>query len=302
MLSYGQITNDRFKSERKVRGLKQMIDVKNVRKSFGGKEVLKGLNISVKKGEIFGLLGPSGAGKTTLINILTGQLSYDGEVKILGGKPEDIKGEKATRIGIMMDSFGIYERFSCYDNLKLFADIYNLPKNRIDETLEAVGLGDDKKTKAAKLSKGMRSRLRLARVFMGNPEIIFLDEPTSGLDPQTAESIRALIKAKSEQGCTIFLTTHDMNEAYSLCDHTALLNEGKIVEYGTPKEICRRYNHRNKIALHLYDGSDLLLENNPDAGIKICELQKAGSIETIHSTEPNLETVFLELTGRKFTA
>lgn len=279
-----------------------MIEVRNVHKSFGGKEVLRGLSISVTKGEIFGLLGPSGAGKTTLINILTGQLAYDGEVRILGGKPEDLKGEKAKKIGIMMDSFGVYERFSCYDNLKIYADIYNIPDEKVRKTLDDVGLGDDKKTKAAKLSKGMLSRLRLARVFMGNPEIIFLDEPTSGLDPQTAESIRALIKAKSEQGCTIFLTTHDMNEAYSICDHTALLNEGKIVEHGTPKEICRRYNHQNKIALHLYDGTDLLLDNNPDAGSKICELQSAGRIETIHSTEPNLETVFLELTGRKFTA
>lgn len=279
-----------------------MINCRNVRKSFSSKEILKGINMDVKKGEIFGLLGPSGAGKTTLIKILTGQLKAEGDISILGMNPQSLKGDDYRKIGIMMDSFGVYERLSCIDNLRTFADIYGIPQDKVLATLEDVGLKDAAKTAAGKLSKGMRGRLQLARVFMQTPDIIFLDEPTSGLDPQTAESIREMISSKKEQGCTIFLTTHDMNEATVLCDHLALLNEGRIVEYGTPEEICRRYNHQNKIAIHLYDGTDITLENDGTGALQIAELLSLKKVETIHSTEPNLETVFLELTGRGFCA
>lgn len=279
-----------------------MINCRNVSKSFSSKKILKGINMDVKKGEIFGLLGPSGAGKTTLIKILTGQLKAEGDISILGINPQSLKGDDYRKIGIMMDSFGVYERLSCIDNLRTFADIYGIPQDKVLATLEDVGLKEAAKTAAGKLSKGMRGRLQLARVFMQTPDIIFLDEPTSGLDPQTAESIRELISSKKEQGCTIFLTTHDMNEAAVLCDHLALLNEGRIVEYGTPEEICRRYNHQNKIAIHLYDGTDITLENDGTGALQIAELLSLKKVETIHSTEPNLETVFLELTGRGFCA
>lgn len=247
-----------------------MINCRNVSKSFSSKKILKGINMDVKKGEIFGLLGPSGAGKTTLIKILTGQLKAEGDISILGINPQSLKGDDYRKIGIMMDSFGVYERLSCIDNLRTFADIYGIPQDKVLATLEDVGLKDAAKTAAGKLSKGMRGRLQLARVFMQTPDIIFLDEPTSGLDPQTAESIRELISSKKEQGCTIFLTTHDMNEAAVLCDYLALLNEGRIVEYGTPEEICRRYNHQNKIAIHLYDGTDITLENDGTGGFADC--------------------------------
>lgn len=279
-----------------------MINCRNVSKSFSSKKILKGINMDVKKGEIFGLLGPSGAGKTTLIKILTGQLKAEGDISILGINPQSLKGDDYRKIGIMMDSFGVYERLSCIDNLRTFADIYGIPQDKVLATLEDVGLKEAAKTAAGKLSKGMRGRLQLARVFMQTPDIIFLDEPTSGLDPQTAESIRELISSKKEQGCTIFLTTHDMNEAAVLCDHLALLNEGRIVEYGTPEEICRRYNHQNKIVIHLYDGTDITLENDGTGALQIAELLSLKKVETIHSTEPNLETVFLELTGRGFCA
>lgn len=279
-----------------------MINCRNVSKSFSSKKILKGINMDVKKGEIFGLLGPSGAGKTTLIKILTGQLKAEGDISILGINPHSLKGDDYRKIGIMMESFGVYERLSCIDNLRTFADIYGIPQDKVLATLEDVGLKDAAKTAAGKLSKGMRGRLQLARVFMQTPDIIFLDEPTSGLDPQTAESIRELISSKKEQGCTIFLTTHDMNEAAVLCDHLALLNEGRIVEYGTPEEICRRYNHQNKIVIHLYDGTDITLENDGTGALQIAELLSLKKVETIHSTEPNLETVFLELTGRGFCA
>jgi ABC-2 type transport system ATP-binding protein len=137
----------------------------------------------------------------------------------------------------MMDQFGVYERLSCIDNLKVFADIYGVPTGKIKRTLEKVGLGDAGNKAASTLSKGMRARLALARVFMHSPKLIFLDEPTSGLDPQTMRQIHKIILEKKKEGCTIFLTTHNMEEAYKLCDRVALLNEGVIVENGAPEEI-----------------------------------------------------------------
>lgn len=277
-----------------------MISCKNVYKSFSGKDVLSGIDLDVEDGEIFGLLGPSGAGKTTLIKILTGQLAFEkGSVTVLGKKAASLTGNDKKNIGIMMDQFGVYERLSCIDNLKIFADIYGIPHDRIKTTLEQVGLKDAGSKPASALSKGMRARLALARVFMHSPKLIFLDEPTSGLDPQTMRQIHRIILDKKKEGCTIFLTTHNMEEAYKLCDRVALLNEGVIVENGTPEEICRKYNHQKTIKLHLSSGDDLQLPHSEESAEEIGRLLAEGKVETIHSSEPTLETVFLELTGRK---
>ena len=223
------------------------ITMQNLSMKFGEKTVLNNINLTIQKGEIFGLLGPSGAGKTTLIKLLTGQLTATSGLATINGTPSgSLNGATQKTFGIMMDNFGVYERFSCLDNLKIFAKIYGIHKDEIYQTLEHVGLKEAIKTPAAKLSKGMKSRLRLARVFMLHPELFFLDEPTSGLDPATAEEIQNLITAERTKGKTIFLTTHNMAEAEKLCNHVALLNEGSIVEYGEPKEICRKYNHQKK--------------------------------------------------------
>lgn len=277
-----------------------MIRVENVHKSYSEKKVLKGIQFDIADGEVFGFLGPSGAGKTTLIKILTGQLGFEaGKVTILDKDVKNLTWDDRKKIGIMMDQFGVYERLSCYDNLKIFAYIYHIPYDTVKKTLQDVGLGKALKTAAFDLSKGMRNRLQLARVFMQNPKIIFLDEPTSGLDPATTKAVHKLIMEKKKEGCTIFLTTHDMTEATKLCDHVALLNEGTIVEYGSPAEICRRYNHQNRLLIHTYDGTDRELANEPASAQELFDLFKEGQVETIHSAEPTLETVFLELTGRK---
>lgn len=282
--------------------MEKSIVISNITKVFGEKTVLDGINLEIGKGEIFGLLGPSGAGKTTLIKILTGQLKAEQGNSIINGvDSQKLTGKDYSGFGIMMDNFGVYERLSCFDNLKIFARIYQIRDEKINEALEAVGLSDARKTAASNLSKGMRSRLRLARVFMINPEILFLDEPTSGLDPATADEIQKMILAEKEKGKTIFLTTHTMTEAEKLCDNIALLNEGKIVEYGSPKEICRRYNHQKKIRIHLTDGTDEEIAHDENAAAVIAELLKNGHAETIHTTEPNLETVFMELTGKELS-
>ena len=203
-----------------------MICCKNVYKSFDGKKVLSGIDLDIPGGRIFGLLGPSGAGKTTLIRILTGQIKADsGSVRILGKDANELSGADKRLIGITMDNFGVYDRLSCADNLKIFADIYKVPRRCIGEALELVGLGDSLKKSASELSKGMRVRLCLARAFMSSPEILFLDEPTSGLDPQTMRQIHKIILDKKNSGCTVFLTTHNMEEAYALCDSVSLLTD-----------------------------------------------------------------------------
>ena len=157
---------------------------------------------------------------------------------------------------------------------------------------------DAYKKPASNLSKGMKARLQLARAFINEPEIIFLDEPTSGLDPQTMRGIHRIILDKKNAGCTVFLTTHNMEEATKLCDKVALLNEGEIVEEGKPEDLCRRYDHQKKIKIHLSDGEDMELDRSETAAEKVSKLLMTGRLETIHSTEPTLESVFLELTGR----
>ena len=283
--------------------MKPIIELSNVAQRFGNKKVLDHITLQINKGEIFGLLGPSGAGKTTLIKILTGQLKQtEGNATLLGKDTSTFSGKDYEHIGIMMDNFGLYERLSCYDNLRFFAEIYGVPKSKITEVLADVGLTNAAKTIVSNLSKGMRSRLLLARVLMRAPDILFLDEPTSGLDPATTQEIHKLIYRQQQKGVTIFLTTHNMSEAEKLCDHIALLNEGNIIEYGTPKEICRRYNHQKKLLIHLTDGTDVELPHEKASGEIIMQYFTTESLETIRSTEPNLETVFIELTGRSFEA
>ena len=276
-----------------------MIKCRELYKSFGSREVLKGIDLDIRKGSIFGLLGPSGAGKTTLIKILTGQIRYDsGTVRVFEKEPDCLSGKDKKKFGIMMDDFGIYERFSCGDNLSVYADIYGVSRDRIKYVLREVGLEDAYKKPASNLSKGMKARLQLARAFIHEPEIIFLDEPTSGLDPQTMRGIHRIILDKKNAGCTVFLTTHNMEEATKLCDKVALLNEGEIVEEGKPEDLCRRYDHQKKIKIHLSDGEDMELDRSETAAEKVSKLLMTGRLETIHSTEPTLESVFLELTGR----
>ena len=280
--------------------MNKSIFAENLTKSFGERKVLDGVSFEVGKGEIFGLLGPSGAGKTTIIKILTGQLKADNGSSVIGGKNSaQLKGADYCGFGIMMDNFGLYERLNCFENLKVFARLYKLPNSSIHKALAEVGLSDAEKTAASKLSKGMKSRLRLARALMTDPEVIFLDETTSGLDPATSTEIQRLILSKKKEGKTIFLTTHNMTEAEKLCDKISLLCDGRIVEHGAPQEICRRYHHQKKLVIHLTDGSDMDIAHDLTSAETVHELLQNGKIDTIHSTEPDLETVFMELTGKE---
>lgn len=273
--------------------MENIITISNLTKSFASKKVLCNVDLCVARGEVFGLLGLSGAGKTTLMNILTGQLKKDsGEVLVFGQPIEELKDERCSRIGIVMEQTGLMDKLSCYQNLSLFADIYNVDKSRIEKLLELVNLLDEKKTIVGKLSKGMRQRLSFARAILHNPQILFLDEPTDGLDPLNSVEIHKLILQLKKQGVTIFLTTHKMDEAMKLCEHVAIIRGGTIVEYGTPSEICAKHNKKNIIKILFKDGSQIEVDNIHSFQTKHFSDKE---IEAIHSCEPNLEEVFIEI-------
>ncbi len=279
--------------------IENMIEINHVTKRFGTHEVLSDVSCTIRKGEIFGLLGPSGAGKTTLIKVLTGQMkSYLGDAFVLGKSADALTDKEYEQIGMVLDDSGLYERLSSYDNLLLFVRLHAVPIERIHEVAEYVQLQDALKTPAGKLSKGMKQRLVLARAILHQPALLFLDEPTSGLDPVTTAKIHELIFELRENGATVFLTTHDMEEATKLCDHIALLNEGTIIEYGSPSEICRKHNKENQIFILKKDGSEVTLPNSSESAEKIAEYFDGNCVLSIHSSEPTLETVFITLTGR----
>ena len=271
-----------------------MITVEKITKRFGNKTALNQIQFNVDKGEIFGFLGPSGAGKTTLINILTGQLKADeGTTQLLGKDTKDLTPEDLARIGLVGDSSGYYEKLSLEKNLIVYAKIYGLPNSRVDEVLEQVRLLESKKTIAEKLSTGMRQRMFLARALLNRPELLFLDEPTSGLDPMTSKKIHRLLEELKAAGTTIFLTTHDMVEATELCDRISLLNQGDLVEIGTPRDIIQKYNKEKRVKVTFNDHSEQVM------AFEDLKDQDMTQVELIHSMEPTLEDIFIQLTGEK---
>ena len=275
------------------------IKMTNIRKSFGDKKVINDVSISIESGELIGFLGPSGAGKTTTIKLLTGQLRQEmGTAEVLGKDTTTLNHESFRQIGIVSDNSGLYETLNAYDNLLVFAKILGVDKRKINEMLERVALKDDAKKIVKKFSRGMKQRLVLARALMHNPKVLFLDEPTSGLDPSTTVEIHKLMMEMKEGGTTFFLTTHDMTEASKLCDRIALFNEGKIIDMGTLDELSQKYNKEKSVKILLTSGENIELGLNRENSAKIAELINDDKIATMHSQEPTLESIFLKLTGR----
>lgn len=271
--------------------MEMLIKADHLSHSFGENRVLEDVSLEIEKGRVIGLLGPSGAGKTTLVNILTGQLTPTAGT---------VKAQKDHLVtGIMMDSFGLYERLTVWDNLKIFADIYHVSGSKIEELLAKTELSNARRTAVGKLSKGMRNRVNFCRALLKDMDILYLDEPTSGLDPATTEKIHELIGLEKTAGTTVFLTTHNMHEAEKLCDSILLLNEGKIIEQGNPGEICMKYNLENTIEVVLENGEKSVFPNSGESADVLARMMREERIVSIHSSEPDLEMVFLYLTGRR---
>ena len=274
-----------------------VIVAKDIRKIFNKAVALDAISFSIEKGQIFGFLGPSGSGKTTTINFLTGQLMADnGQSSILGQDSRKLTSQELGKIGLVGDTSGFYEKISLYNNLLFYSKYYGIDKTTVDNLLKRVGLYDSRKTVAEKLSTGMKQRMLLARALINKPRVLFLDEPTSGLDPATSQTIHSLILELKAAGTAIFLTTHDMNEATLLCDKLALLNEGRLVEQGSPKDLIQKYNQNKRVKLSYQDGSERILDFTELGQAMASDSEK---IIAIHSCEPTLEDIFIQLTGGK---
>lgn len=270
-----------------------IIEVANLVKTFGQQRALDGISFRIQEGEIFGFLGPSGSGKTTTINILTGQLLADsGQAKVFGKAAASLDSQDLAQIGIVSDTSGFYEKLTLYKNLQVYSKWHGVTNERVDELLKQVGLYESKDKPAEKLSTGMKQRMLLARALINKPKFLFLDEPTSGLDPSTSRKIHELLLDLKAKGTTIFLTTHDMQEATLLCDRVALLYQGKLVEEGRPSDLIKAHYQDKRVRVVYRDGREEELSYQ-----ELVQLTSVDTIETIHSCEPTLEDIFIALTG-----
>lgn len=278
-----------------------LIRMDSVRMCFGNNVALDNLSFIVHPGEIFGFLGPSGAGKTTTIKLLTKQLhATAGTIHVFGKELSALPQTMYDQVGVLTDTSGLYERLSVYDNLVVFADLKKLPHSVIHDCLAQVGLADEVKKPAKALSRGMKQRLMLVRAVMHKPRLLFLDEPTAALDPGTAQQIHALLRKLNQEGTTIFLTTHNMEEADKLCGRVAFLNKGSIVACDTPDSL--KLSHaRNELIARTTSGHVYTVEKSTEGLHALLQKLASDSLLTLHSQEPNLEEIFLKLTGRELS-
>jgi ABC-2 type transport system ATP-binding protein len=213
------------------------IAVADVRKSYGKREILKGVSFEVARGELLALLGPNGAGKTTTVEILEGYRRADaGSVRVLGLDPARDGARLRPRIGLMLQEGGIDGRSTPRDVMHLYARFYRDPEDP-DRLLETVDLANAAGTRYRRLSGGEKQRLSLALALIGRPELLVLDEPTAGMDPAAKQATRDRIAGLRAAGTTILLTTHELGDVERLADHVAVLDRGRIVAYGTPAEL-----------------------------------------------------------------
>lgn len=280
--------------------MENSIEVKSLVKMFANQVALEDVNFTVKKGETFGFLGPSGSGKTTTIKILTGQLApTDGVVSVFGVPISEINGSSyRKRIGVLTDNSSLYSRLSIFDNLKLYCSLYEIPLLRINEVLKMVNLENEQRKVVSKLSKGMLQRVILARTFLHKPELLFLDEPTSALDPVNSQHIYKGLRELNENGTTIFLTTHDMNEAELLCDRVAFLNRGKVRLLDEPKKLRQSFSNAT-VTVELSDARKVVLDKGAEGAEELYRYMASNQVVSMNSNEPTLGDIFRDVTGRE---
>jgi ABC-2 type transport system ATP-binding protein len=273
------------------------IEVTGLTKAYGSQPALRGIDFIVARGEVFGLLGPNGAGKTTTVEVLEGYRARDdGSVSVLGHDPQSRPAQLRARVGIVLQSCGTYPHLTVAETVEHWASLYPAPR-RIDEVLALAGLDGCAGRRARTLSGGQARRLDFALALVGDPELIFLDEPTTGFDPGARRAAWDVIRALSELGKTVVLTTHYLDEAQALADRVAILQDGRILAEGPPDALgAARY----RVAWRATDGTTeerftddpttLLAELTADA------LARGERLEELSVTRPSLEDVYLELT------
>ncbi len=303
------------------------IRCKNLRKRYksrsGPVDAVNGLDLEVRHGECFGLLGPNGAGKTTTIEVFEGLLdASSGEVEVLGMRWGQNDDALRQRLGISLQETRFPEKLSVYETLVLFRSFYRKGKDPA-EVMGAVGMAEKADAWVGKLSGGQRQRLAVASALVGDPELLFLDEPTTGLDPQARRQLWDIIRSLGDQGRTILLTTHYMDEAERLCDRVAVVDRGKVIALGSPVELIASLGGEHVVEFAVSDGASLRpeeLENLPavrearkeSSGIALTvtephvaipallnEVQSRGlRLVRLTTRHASLEDVFVHLTGR----
>ena len=277
-----------------------LIEVKGLKKNYGDLQAVRGLDLQIEQGEIFSLLGPNGAGKTTTVEILEGFRTRDsGSVSVLGVDPQ-IKGHESriwrNRIGIVLQNSADAGDLSVGETVKHFSNYYSDPLD-VQEVIHNVGLDEKQGALIRTLSGGQRRRLDVALGIIGNPELLFLDEPTTGFDPQARRAFWSLIQQLRNDGTTILLTTHYLDEAQALADRVAVINHGQIVEISTPTELGGRATAQATVQWR--DGAQIKLEktDNPTALVSKLSADFGGEVPELIVTRPSLEDIYLEMIG-----
>jgi ABC-2 type transport system ATP-binding protein len=299
------------------------IYVENLHKSYGTVQALRGVDFEVKAGEVFGLLGPNGAGKTSTVEILEGlRPKSSGHVSVLGFDPDKQKNELKDRIGVCLQATNLPEKIKVIEALDLFAAFYSRTVDT-DNLIKRLQLTEKRDAAYGTLSGGQKQRLALALALINDPQMLFLDEPTSALDPQVRVEIRDLIDGLRKEQRTILMTTHYIEEAERLCDRVAIVDQGKIIAMGTPRELIEKSAGHSTVEIVCNRQLPAELPKWPDAitatvtsdgtGMVVISTRPARTlveivkwIETqglelvdINLKRPTLEDVFIELTGKK---
>jgi ABC-2 type transport system ATP-binding protein len=292
-----------------------MIQVRDLRKSYGSLTAVDGVTFEVRGGETFGLLGPNGAGKTTTIGMMIGVLTPDGGAVAVNGDARPTEAAARRAIGVAPQSLALYEDLSAVENLSFFGRLYGLAggelKERVAWGLAFAGLEDRRRDRVKTYSGGMKRRLNLAVALVHQPQVIFLDEPTVGVDPQSRNHIFERIEALRAAGRTMIYTTHYMEEAQRLCDRVAIMDRGKILDVDAVEALIQRHGGRSVVKAELVrppgdvaalpaplDGLALRFESERPLE-EVARLTSAGvAFQTLEVARPDLETVFLTLTGR----
>ncbi|BDZ41222.1 ABC transporter [Paraoerskovia sediminicola] len=273
------------------------IDIRGLRKAYGPKQAVDGLDLRVERGEIFAVLGPNGAGKTTTTEILSGfRVADSGEVSVLGADPSHAGRAWRSRIGVVLQSTDDLAELTVAELVRQFARYY--PHSRDpDEVIDLVGLRDKAGVRTRGLSGGQRRRLDVVLGIVGRPELLFLDEPTTGFDPQARRSFWSLVRDLRVAGTTIWLTTHYLDEAEQLADRVAVVRDGKVVALDTPEGLSRLTAGRTQVRWD--DGGTVREEvtERPTALVRDLMRDHPGEVPGLEIRRPSLEDVYLELVG-----
>jgi len=275
--------------------------VRDLHKSYGAVEAVRGIDFEVARGEVFGLLGPNGAGKTTTVEMLEGYRERtSGIVSVLGHDPASRPRALRERVGIVLQSSGTYRHATVRELVTHWAGFYPAPRD-VEEVIDLAGLRESEHVRARRLSGGQARRLDFALALVGDPELVFLDEPTTGFDPAARRAAWDTIRALADLGKTVLLTTHYLDEAQALCDRVAIVKDGRILAVGAPAELGVGASSRYRVSWRTEAG-ELSTRETDDPTALLHQLTSAAlargtGLADLSVTRPSLEDVYLELTA-----